>query len=371
MRTGSHGDILMATPLLAALRAADPDCWLTWVVEHSDREVMDANPYIDEVIVWDGDFWKKLLCERWKNMLNREQMLGFIWLRHALRMRRRLRRRRYDVFINLQAEHWPTVARHVGAPVRIGVFGMFPQFDPPRPEYRRFYTTSYGEEDLPPHRTDIQLLPLRALGLPDPADKHMVLGYTAEDAASVDEFLSGCGVSGRFVVVAPMTTWPSRNWPWERFAELGDRLAREAGCRVVMIGSPRERAEIERIAARMQTNPVRAAGIFGFRGMAALIARSSVLVSGDTGPMHVAAAVGTPYVALFGPTPVPGRAPLVGAGISLMHPVPCGPCEQQVCRNVGEDHLLCMRLISVEEALRAVVGQLSNVKSSETSLSLR
>ena len=352
VRLGSHGDILMATPLLAALRAAYPDCWLTWMVEHTNREAVDANPYVDELIIWDGRFWKDLLSERWKNMVRSGRMLGFTWLRHALKMRHQLRLRRFDVFVNFHGEQWPTLARHVGAPARIGVFDIFPEFNPPRPEYRRFYTTTYGAEVLPPHRTDIHLLPLRALGLPPTADKSMFLGYTAEDVVVVDTFLRDSAIVGRFIVVAPKTTWESRNWPEERFAELGDRLAQETGGRVVLIGSDQERSDIERIASRMQTNPARTAGLLSFRQMAALIGRSSLLVSGDTGPMHVSAAVGAPYVALFGSTPIAGRAPLSGLGLALAHPVPCGPCDKMHCRNT-DDPLRCLRLISVAEVVAA------------------
>ncbi len=360
MRLGSQGDIVMGTPLLAALRRAHPRSYITWMVEHSSREAVDASPFVDELIVWDGSFWKDMLRERWKNMLNREMWLGATWLRAALKMRRRLRRRRFDVLINFHGEQWPTVTRSVGARTRIGVFEYFATVDGRQPKNENLYTSAFHASDLSAHRTDVHLWPLEPLGLPLPKDKTLTLGFTAQDAAAVDTLLRDCGVVGRFVVVAPMTTWASRNWPEERFVELGDTLARETGCRIIMIGSPSERGVVERIAARMQTNPIRAAGMFGFRGMAALIARASVLVSGDTGPMHVAAAVGTPYVALFGPTPVPGRAPLVGTGVSLMHPVPCGPCDLPVCPNVGEDHLLCMRLITVPEVLAAVAQFLPN-----------
>ena len=90
-----------------------------------------------------------------------------------------------------------------------------------------------------------------------------------------------------------------------------------------------------------------------FRQLAALIDRSALVVSGDTGPMHMAAALGTPYVALFGPTSPQWYAPLAGRGIALSHPVPCGPCDQKVCRNEAQDHR-CMRLITVPEVLAAV-----------------
>jgi ADP-heptose:LPS heptosyltransferase len=84
--------------------------------------------------------------------------------------------------------------------------------------------------------------------------------------------------------------------------------------------------------------------------MGALLARALLLISGDTGPMHAAAAVGTPFLALFGPTPTQDRVPLVGAGRALAHDVPCGPCDKKRCGNTGEDVLRCLRLIAVDEA---------------------
>jgi heptosyltransferase-2 len=75
--------------------------------------------------------------------------------------------------------------------------------------------------------------------------------------------------------------------------------------------------------------------------------------------MHVASGVGTPYVALFGPSPVPRFAPLVGKGLPLMHPVECGPCHQFTCRNTGDDYQKCLKLITPEEVVRAALRYLS------------
>ena len=350
MRVGAFGDILMATPLLAALRAAFPDAHLTWIVEHSQNEAIDANPYIDEYIRWDGAYWKRQF--HWKRLP--------IGLLRARRFCAELRRRRYDVFISFQPEEWPWLVRGMNAPVTIGVFDTFRQTDSltHTSPHTRLYSTAYTHDDLPLHRTDQYLLPLRALGLPDPAEKRMSMGFTAEDAAITDQFLrdQGLAVGRPFVVLAPMTTWPSRCWPGERYAALGDALAGRLGCASVLIGSarPEERESVARVAAQMDSEPIQAAGLLNFRQMAALIAQSSALISGDTGPMHVAAAVGTPSVSLFGPTPVLGRAPLASGSIRLMHPVPCGPCDQKFCPNPPESHLLCMRLISVDEVLEAV-----------------
>lgn len=342
MRLGAHGDILMGTPLLTALRAAWPDAHLTWIVERKERDSIDAHPLIDEILLWDGAYWKRML----------RRGLFPLWLARGLRFRRALRERRYDVFISFQPEEWPLLTRAVNAPMSVGVFDTFRQFQGAqgRSPHTRLYSTAFTEPDLPPHRTDQYLLPLRALGLPEPADKRMSLGYTSEDAQAAAQVL---GATERFAVLAPMTTWPSRCWPAERYAELGDALARTHGCRIVLIGSAKERPQVEAIAAQMKTPPLVAAGALRFREMAALIARACLLVSGDTGPMHVAAALGVPYIALFGPTPVEGRAPLAGRGLSLLHPVPCGPCDQKVCRHVDENERLCLRRISVEEVLAA------------------
>ncbi len=355
MRAGAFGDILMATPLLSALRLAFPAAHLTWIAEHKEVQAIDANPFIDEYLRWDGSYWKKML----------RRGLFPLWLLRALRFQKVLRARRFDVFISFQPEEWPLLIQASGAKMSIGVFDTFRQFEN-RGETSRHvarYTHSFAEPELPPHRTDQFLLPLRALGLPEPADKQMQMGFTADDAETAETFLRQHGIeTGQpFAVLAPMTTWPSRCWPAERYAALGDRLASKIGGPVVLIGSarPTEQEAIAGIMAQMQSRPIRAAGVLSFRQMAALIARASVLVSGDTGPMHVAAAVGTPFVALFGPTPAQGRAPLAGRGEVLQKPVPCGPCDQKLCPNKGADYLLCLKRITVEEAEAATLRVLA------------
>ena len=98
------------------------------------------------------------------------------------------------------------------------------------------------------------------------------------------------------------------------------------------------------------------AGELSFRQAAALLDRAALLVSGDTGPMHVAAALETPQIALFGPTSPDWYGPRSGQALVMAHSVPCGPCDRKVCRNTEDPHL-CMRLLSVEEVLE-MVGRL-------------
>ena len=347
MRTGAHGDILMGTTLLAALRDAWPDAHITWLAEHTDRQAIDAHPYIDELLIWNGGFWKQML----------RRGLFPLWLIRAGRFARQLRAKKYDLFISLQPEEWPLLLRAVHAPVTVGIFDTFRRFHRATRTSRntRLYTHAYAYPGLPPHRVDQYLLALDALGLPKPSAPPMTLGFTEADRDAARAFLrdAGVGEQEQLIVLAPMTTWPSKCWPAERYAALGDHLAESAGCRLVLIGSMRERAAVQAIAAQMTCRPIVAAGDLSFRQMAALLAQATLVVSGDTGPMHVAAAVGTPSVALFGSTSAAWYGPRTTPGVTLSHPVPCGPCDQKVCPNMGEDYLRCLHLISVSEVTQA------------------
>jgi heptosyltransferase-1 len=349
-RTIANGDILMGSPLLAALRKALPDAHLTWIVERRERESIDASPFIDELLLWDTSFWKGM---------TRSGLYPLFWW-NALKLRRLLHERNYDTFISLQPEDWSVLPRNVGSSTRIGVFDTFRQYHGATTTSPRtaLYTHPFTEKNLPGHRTDQYLLPLQALGIPQPSaeDKRLYLGYTKDDEQAASAFLAENRLE-RFVMIAPVTGWPSRNWPEDRYSVLGDALARRYDCRIVLIGGPSDREAVSRVAAEMKTEPVMAAGAFGFRTMAAVMARALLLISGDTGPMHAAAALEIPYLALFGPTPTLDRVPLVGVGRVLAHSVPCGPCDKKRCSNTGEDVLRCLRLITVNEAL-AAAGEL-------------
>ena len=342
LRLGAYGDILMATPLLASLRESYPEAHLTWMAGPTEFQSVDANPYLDELIVWDGAY----IRSAW-----RHGRIGPAVVR-ALSLWRDLRRRRFDLFISLQPEEWPLLLRASGAAQTIGIFNTFARHwgEERNPHYRKLYTHSYSRPDL--HRIDQYLAVLEALGLP-PAEPQMTMGFTAEDATTAGRFLSSHGISplDKVAVLAPLTTWPTKCWPADRYAALADTLASEERCRVVLVGAKSEEETLKQIAMQMASPPAAlAAGALSFREAAALIARAKLLVSGDTGPMHVAAAVGTPQVALFGATSPAWYGPRTDKAISLLHEVPCGPCDQKQCSQAGEDYLRCLKGILGEEA---------------------
>ena len=357
VKFGALGDILMATPLLTALRQAYPEAHLTWLVEDKNVQAIDANPFVDEVMLWSSGQWSLMRSTRPRNWI--KNRFGLRWLVGLARLRRRLKHR-FDTVITFHPEHWQFLLDAAASDVSIGVFQS-------PGEQKRDYTSRYTKaytEAFPPHQIDIYLLPLDALGLPPPADKQMVIGYTAKDAEAAERHLREQGMRPGFVVLAPKTTWASKCWPEDHWVSLGDALA-QAGKQVVLIGSASEAESAQRIALGMQSQgmqsqPAMLAGKLSFREAAALIARASLVVSSDSGPMHVAAAVGTPCVALFGPTPPSRWAPPGDLGRVLLHPLPCSPCMDQVCRNPPESQMLCMRLLTVAEVLAAVMSVLAS-----------
>lgn len=346
VKFGALGDILMTTPLLTALRRSYPEAHLTWMVERCNAQAIDANPHVDEVIHWDGGHWDFYVHSRPRNWARNLRVLRS--LRDAARLGLGLHGR-FDTLISFHPERWPLLLVAVAPDVSIGVFQS--ARDATR-DYTVRYTTAYTKEAFPAHQTDTYLLPLEALGLPPAADRRMVMGYTAEDAAVADLWLGERGIGPGFVVLVPGTTWPTKCWPEPRWGRLADALARH-GRRVVLMGGTAEGEAVRRVASGMRSACAVLAGDLGFRQAAALVARASLCVSGDTGPMHVAAAVDTPYVSLFGPT-LPSRyAPLEGRGLILAHPVPCGPCMKEFCPNPPESQIRCMDLIGVPEVLDA------------------
>jgi ADP-heptose:LPS heptosyltransferase len=347
LRIGAHGDILMGTPLVTAIREAHPNAWITWVVGETSAEAMDANPYLDEILIWNG-----------REMEGRGAPQNFLlkpfntaWLR------RELEDRSFDIYISFQAEECLEFTRLIPSPIKIGFFDYFDikKIDEnTKAAARRLFTHVITKEDHPFHRTHQYLSVLKYLSIDSSTVPPMHLGYTSNDADIVERFLADRGVksSEPYAVLAPMSTWPTRNWELSRYAATSDYLQRELGLNVVVIGSRQELAPVQAMIGLASSSPIEAAGYFSFRGMSALIDHAKLLLGGDSGPMHVAGAVGTPYVAVFGATPVDARAPLSGRGIALSVKVPCGPCDWLTCSNQAKP-LLCLNLLSVDKVTEA------------------
>jgi lipopolysaccharide heptosyltransferase I len=326
IKPSSLGDIIHALPVVSALRRRFPSAGLTWLVKREWAEVLEGNPDIDEVMAVD------LSLRGWPEVIQRIRAGGF------------------DLVVDLQGLLRSAIlARVSGAPVRVG-------FANGREGSPWFYTDRVPVPAGDMHAVDRYLLVSRFLGAPQKAPDLSDFPLPADPAADdrVAALLASEHVRSGTILVAmnPTARWDTKQWPSGSFLATADRL--QAGdARVVLIGSVEDSAVGAQAIREMRTPPIDLMGKTTLKELIAVLRRARVLVTNDSGPMHLAAAVGTPVVALFGPTD-PARTGPYGPGhTALRSGVPCSPCFSRRCTNVTR--LECLTAISPDEVIRQVL----------------
>jgi ADP-heptose:LPS heptosyltransferase len=253
-----------------------------------------------------------------------------------------LRAETYDLVVDLQGLlKSAVVARLARSPRRIG-----PSFH--REGARLFYTEVAGPLDKSRHAVDECMDVLDALGLPRPSRALFPLNLP-DMAASL-----GPGAGPR-VAIAPLSRWATKNWPLAHFAEVARRLGTEFGAELHGIGGPADRPTVDRLAELAGVPLRNHCGEHDLAQTGGLLARMSLLLSNDSGPMHLAAALGVPCVVPFGPT-LSGRTGPYGPGHRVLRLGNCPPCRSKVCRR-GD--AICLAQLSpdlVFAAARDVLG---------------
>jgi lipopolysaccharide heptosyltransferase II len=339
------GDILMATPVLRALKQHFPDCHITWFVEKAHMDALADNPLIDELIAFD--------TRTWRQSLDHGNLIAYF--RTSLRLYRDLKRHRFDAVLNLTPEKWWSIWFNV-APIRVG---LFPSMR--RKWMRRFYTQAiFRSHDSRLHNTTHYLQAVRGLGIPGPFDERMVLSIREEDRNAVRAFLEAeadYDPQKPLLVLHPGTSMPSKCWPTDLYAAVVEALNNRVT--VVITGSPKEAPLADAILAVLPPDmprPLVATGkLDRLSQTAALIESSSAVVTGDTSALHIASALGTPLVGLYGSTR-PGRnAPLFGTNVLLYDDhVSCAPCRKSQCPLKGPDHMRCQKAVTPSQVLSAL-----------------
>jgi ADP-heptose:LPS heptosyltransferase len=338
------GDILMATPMLNAIRAAEPDAHITWLVDVMHADILANHPLIDEVIALDSGSWRRL---RRKGKL-------ISWARRTRELNLDMKARGFDAVINCQAQEWWSYFL-CAAPIRVGLFAW-----PKMPIRRSLYTHAIPKSRLAGlHNTDHFLQATSALGFA-PASKKMNIGETADERPFAAEFRRANDlVEDRMTVaLAPFSTASNRSIPIDQAAAIADWLAGEYGAQIIVTCGPREVEEARALATICRKATVAMAGETTLRQYTGLIRSADLVIASDSSPMHLAAALDIPYVAIFGPTPADERAPLEGHGIVLKKPLPCAPCDLPTCSNAVFQQ--CMKLVDlrdVQEAVKSLLGQ--------------
>jgi lipopolysaccharide heptosyltransferase I len=282
VRLGSLGDIVHALPAVAALRDTFPQARIDWLVEGRWAELLELNPDLSNVFAVDTRAWRRA-------------PLSLATWRSIAALRRRLREANYETAIDFQGLYKSAVlARMSGAKRRIG----FAKGVAKETGVGRFYTESVRPRGGV-HVIEMNRALARAAGAGETPIR-FALPTTPEDEAQVEEMLRAHHVV-EFVVLNPGGGWGSKCWPVERYAALHNALARQLGWRTVLNAGPGEEKLVREFEAQARVaKPVHLT--LTLRQLAALVKRAKVLVSGDTGPLHLAAALGTPVVGLYGPT---------------------------------------------------------------------
>jgi lipopolysaccharide heptosyltransferase I len=298
VKLSALGDIVHATPVVEALADAFPAARVTWIVERGAAALLQDHPRLADVVTIDTRAWRRA----------RTPSAALAVGRTLRALRRRLRDARFDVAVDLQGlVKSGVVTAATGAPLRIGFAAGYR-----RERLNGLFTNRHV---TPPsaarHVVDQYLALLEPLGV---APRQVVFRLPVHQAAEsrVDELFTEAGLKphGHLVVLNPGAGKAAKRWPVERFADLAARLVREANARVLVLWGPGEQTAASAIA----TAPGAVlAPPTDLPTLIAVIRRASVVVAADTGPLHVAAAVGVPCVGLYGPTSAERNGPY-GAG---------------------------------------------------------
>jgi lipopolysaccharide heptosyltransferase II len=336
------GDIVHALPTVAALRRRFPSAKITWLVKREWAAVLEDNPHLDQVLALD------LSLKGWPAA----------W--------RASRAGRFDTVVDLQGLLRSALLGWIsGAPVRIG-------FANGREGSPWFYTKRVPVPSPSMHAVDRYLLTAKYLGA-DPSEvkpSDFPLPHDTQAEAQIEVLLAAAGIQAGATLVAmnPSARWETKRWPLESFAAVGDRLQQDGTARVVLIGGRDERYVGKQMMRAMRTAPIDLMGETMLKELIALLRRARLLITNDSGPMHLAAAVGTPVIALFGPTD-PSRTGPYGAGHTVLRSgVLCSPCFSRRCTNAVE--LECLTSIRPENVIEAAMSLLEQPLNVQNSLPL-
>jgi lipopolysaccharide heptosyltransferase I len=281
-RLSAVGDVLHGLPVLNALRQALPAAFLAWVVEERAAAVLRGHAAVDELIVVPRGFLKSP--------------------RQVWQLRRRLHALRFDTSLDLQGlSKSAIVAWLSGATRRIG-FG-----DEKGREISR-WLNNHRVRTTARHIIDCNLELLRPLGIENP-EVRFEIPETPSDRACAEGIVAENAPGGRFAVINPGAGWPSKLWPVGRYAAVAEHLGRVEGLPTLVVwGSRQEQTWAAQIVAG-SGGQARLAPPTTLGQLAAVCRRARLFVGSDTGPLHLAAAVGTPCVGLYGPMPAERNGP--------------------------------------------------------------
>ncbi len=278
IKPSALGDIILALPALSALKRSFPGAKISWFVRPEFAPLITGHPYLSDIILFD----RKQLSKWWCSPGSFKSLWSLV---------NQLRAGKFDLVFDFQGLFrtgffsWVT-----GSKRRFGMAGA-------RELAHLFYTDKISQDASSIHLVDYYLKIVAAAGATQ-GEAEFKLPEDAGAAEKIDKLLKSQGVNAQYAVIVPGAAQPNKRWPIERFAELAGKISGRFGLSIVVTGSQGEREYIEAIGKRV----VNLAGKTSVCELIPLMKRASLVVSNDTGPGHIAAALGVLMVMIFGPT---------------------------------------------------------------------
>jgi len=283
VKPSALGDIIMALPALSALRKSFPQTRISWLVRPEFADILRENPFVDEVILFD----RKFLGKAWYNIKALSAIFSLI---------RKLRNRHFDLTVDLQG-----LFRTAGLCWLSGCRKRFGMADG-REFATVFYTdkVTLGNDSI--HMVDYYLKVAQEAG-GDISQIDFAIAENPQADRAVDDLLQKNNLTrDNYVILMPGSTHKDKCWPIERFAAVADKIKNEFGISVVAIGSSSEKGLCDELNAAAKTQVVNLAGLTSISELVSLVRSAKLAITNDTGPGHIAIALGVEVVFLFGPS---------------------------------------------------------------------
>ena len=338
-KPSSLGDIVLALPALRALRMSFPEAKISWLIRPEFAQLIENHPHLDEIIRFD----RKFLGKAWFHPGAFGALMSLI---------RKLRRSRFDVVFDFQGLfRTASLAWLSGCKLRFGMANA-------REFATIFYTHKVPQDIECIHMVDYYLKIIQAAGASDFGVEFVFpQNPAAED--SVGRLLASQGIQDNYAVLISGSVHQEKCWPPERFAQLADKISQQYGLSIVATGSASEAGIVEKVKEKANVPIASLAGQTSLSELVALLKRAKLVVGNDTGPGHIAAALGVPLVLMF------GRA----------NPIRLEPYRRKHCVMAIEpdsrgiainnfDPKYDIKLITIEQVYQKVVEQLKTQHNS-------
>ena len=324
------GDVLFSTPFIKAIREAYPESYIAALIHPRTKEVLEGNPRLNELIIYDEEF-------RHKSLLGKFRLINHLKKKH------------FDTaFILHRSFTKAFIIYMAGIKERVGYATK---------NRSLFLTKAVSEPAGEIHKVEYFLNLARALGI-KPGDNSYEYFVSDSDKERIKNFLENNGVRDKDIVVVlcPGGNWDPKRWPKNNYAKLADILTERFNARIVIAGAKKDVNLAQDIRSKMKHPPVIAAGKTTLKDLGALFGRANLVVANDTGPMHMAVVMKAKTIALFGPTSAGITGPY-GRGyyrVVRSHPECDVPCYDNKCQEN-----LCMEAIKVEDVAQAAEEMLT------------